>query len=341
MIKSNVKKRITQADVAHHAGVSQAMVSYVINKSKVSIPQETRQRIQDSMHDLGYTPNVTAQRLRTNKSMTIAGVIPDITNPFYPTFERGIQEVVDEENYDFIIYNTDGVASKEKKVLNSLLQGRVDGIVGSFFHLSAEDLRPLVEQGIAVVRLEQPTATLPKNLLLDTIYINSITASKTAVDYLTQKRHKRIGVLASQDGPSSFRVEGYEQALSDGGIEHDETLIRFGPYNEEGGYEAMKELLNLQDLPTAIFAVNDLMAMGAMLAIREAGLSVPDDIAVIGFDDIPSARLIHPSLTSISQRQKDMGRRAATMLFERLRGEAPNQGRIEELPFEFIIRNSS
>ena len=124
VLNIHAKKRVTQADVANHAGVSQAMVSYVINQSNVSIPQETRQRIQDSMNDLGYIPNVTAQRLRTNKTMTIAGIIPDITNPFYPTFERGIQEVVDAEDYDFIIYNTDGEAEKEKRVLASLMQGR-------------------------------------------------------------------------------------------------------------------------------------------------------------------------------------------------------------------------
>lgn len=341
MNKSVAKKRITQADVAHYVGVSQAMVSYVINDSNVSIPQETRQRIQDAMTNLGYIPNVTAQRLRNNKTKTIAGVIPDITNPFYPTFERGIQEVVDGENYDFIIYNTDGEAEKEKKVLNSLLQGRVDGIVGSFFHLSAEDLRPLMEQGVAVVRLEQPTSKLPKDLPLDSIYINSITAAKTAVSHLTAKGHKRIGMLASQEGPSGVRIKGYKQALLVSNLKPDKSLVRFGSYNEEGGYGAIQELLNLKDLPSAVFAVNDLMAMGAMLAIREAGLSVPDDIAVVGFDDIPSARLIHPSLTSVSQNQKKMGRRAASMLFERLRGEAPAYGRTEELPFEFIVRNSS
>jgi len=337
----DVKKRITQADVADQAGVSQAMVSYVINKSKVSIPQETRQRILDAMTNLGYTPNVMAQRLRTNKTMTIAGIIPDITNPFYPTFERGIQEVVEKENYDFIIYNTDGEAKKEKKVLKSLMQGRVDGIVGAFFHLDNEDLKPLLEQGIAVVRLQQPISELPENLPLDTIYINSITASKMAVRHLVSKGHTRIGMLASQEGPSNVRIKGYKQALQEGNIKAEDQLISFGPYNEEGGYKAMQQLLAIDDKPTAIFAVNDLMAMGAMLALREAGLSVPDDVAVVGFDDIPSAKLLDPSLSSVSQNQKQMGRRAAEMLFERLRGEAPMYGRTEELAFEFIIRDSS
>lgn len=339
--KINAKKRITQADVAHRAGVSQAMVSYVINQTKVSIPEETRQRIVDAMQNMGYKPNVTAQRLRTNKTMTIAGVIPDITNPFYPTFERGIQEVVEAENYDFIIYNTDGEEEKERKVLNSLMQGRVDGVVASFFHLNAEDLRPLIDQGVAVVRLQQPESALPEDLLLDTIYVNSIVAAETAVSHLVQKGHKHIGMLASHEGPSGIRIEGYKRALATGGIKFDEALICFGPYNEAGGYEATKELLSLTPLPTAIFAVNDLMAMGAMLAIKETGLSIPEDIAVVGFDDIPSAKLIHPPLTSISQNQRDMGKRAAEMIFERLKGETPIAARTEESPFEFIVRSSS
>ena len=316
------------------------MVSYVINKGSVSIAQETQQRIIDAMNHLGYVPNVTAQRLRANKSATIAGIIADITNPFYPAFERGIQDVVDRENYDFIIYNTDGSAEKEKQVLASLLQGRVDGVVGVFFHLSARDLIPLVKQNIAVVRLE----AMPKKagaLPIDNIYIDNIAASKRAVGHLIQKGHSRIGILASQDGPSSFRINGYKQALLEREIQVDDRLICMGSYNEEGGYQTMQELLALAESPTAVFAVNDLMAMGAMLAIREAGLKIPEDIAIVGFDDIPSAKLIDPALSSINQQQRQMGQRAVTMLFERLRGEVSEAGRSIEMPFELIVRQSS
>ena len=316
------------------------MVSYVVNKGSVSIAQETHQRIVDAMNRLGYVPNVTAQRLRANKTATIAGIIADITNPFYPAFERGVQDVVDGENYDLIIYNTDGGAEKEKKVLASLLQGRVDGVVGVFFHLSAKELIPLVEQNIAVVRLE----AMPKKagaLPIDNIYIDNIAASKRAVEHLIQKGHSRIGILASQDGPSRFRISGYKQALSEHNIQLDDRLIRIGSYNEEGGYRAMQALLALREPTTAIFAVNDLMAMGAMVAIREAGLRIPDHIAVVGFDDIPSAKLIDPALSSINQRQRHMGQRAVTMLFERLRGEVSEAGRSIEMPFELIVRQSS
>src|SRR5262249_28014277 len=149
------KKRPTQADVAQRAGVSQTTVSHVLNNTAaISVPPETRQRILDAIAELGYVPDGTARSLRTRKSYTIASVIPDITNPFYPAFERGIQDVAERQGYDLIMYNTDGVAEKERKSLRSVQRGRVDGVIAVLFHLTADDLRPLLERNVAVVRLE-------------------------------------------------------------------------------------------------------------------------------------------------------------------------------------------
>lgn len=335
-----MKKRVTQADVALRAGVSQAMVSYVINNSAVSMPLETRQRIQEAMAALGYIPNVTAQRLRTNRTATVAGIIPDITNPFYPAFERGIQDIVDDHNFDLIIYNTDARAGKEKKVIQSLLQGRVDGVIGVFFHLSAKALMPLIKQGIALVRLE----AIPKQggaLPLDNIYIDNVSAAAAAVNHLIERGHRRIGILASEAGPSRFRIQGYQQALAAAQLPFNKELVCLGSYDEEGGYSAMQQMLELSPLPTAVFTINDLMALGAMLAIREAQLSVPGDIAIVGFDDIPAAKLVAPALTSISQNQRKMGQQAAQLLFERLDSGFETKGRNVEMPFELIVRTSS
>ncbi len=337
----SIKKRPTQADVARRADVSQAMVSYVINKTAtVTIPEETRQRILIAMEELGYVPNVTARRLRSNKTYTIAGVIPDITNPFYPAFERGIQDTVDECGYDLIMYNTDGTAERERKFLNLMLQGRVDGVVGVFFHLRAQHLLALVEQQIAVVRFEA-LPKYPGELPLDNIYIDNIAASRKAVEYLIGKRHTRIAMLTSHEGPARFREMGYREALDAHHLPFDRALISSGAYSESGGYVAMGKLLQQGQRPTAVFAANDLMAMGAMLAIREVGLSIPDDIAVMGFDDIPTAMLVYPALTTVTQFQRDLGKRAAEMLFERLNGSAPDKGRSQEMPCQLIIRQSA
>ena len=335
------KRRVTQADVAKLANVSQAMVSYIVNENgTLSIPDETRQRILAAMDELGYVPNITARRLRSSKTYTIAGIIPDITNPFYPAFERGIQDVADQRGYDLIMYNTDGSEDKERKYVHSLMQGRVDGVVGVFFHLTAKDLIPLLDQNLHIVRLEAMQKQ-PGPLPLDNIYIDNIAAAADAVNYLINRGHRRIGMLASHEGPSQFRATGYRQALAEHDIPVDEAYIYEGAYNEDGGYQTMQKLLERKGLPSAVFAANDLMAMGAMVAIREAGLAIPEDIAVVGFDDIPGANLVFPSLTTIAQYQREMGQRAAEMLFERLNGTAPSTGRSVQMPYRLIVRAST
>ena len=336
-----VKKRPTQADVARLANVSQAMVSYVLNdSSSISIPDETRQRILDAMGQLGYQPNRTARSLRTSKTYTIAAIIPDITNPFYPAFERGIQDVADQCDYDVITYNTDGLAEKERKCIQSVHEGRVDGVVAVLFHTSAPGLFPLLDQNIPVVRLEA-TRKAAGERPLDNIYLDNVAAAREAVSYLIGKGHQRIGMLAGPEGPTHYRIVGYVNALETHAIVVDKQLIQVGEFNEQGGYQAMHALLALSARPTAVFAANDLMAMGAYIAIKEAGLQIPYDVAVVGFDNIPTAKLVSPPLTTIDQDQREVGRRAAEMLFERLEGRAPAVGRGEERPHRLIIRESA
>lgn len=341
MHKNNpTKRRVTQGDVAKKANVSQAMVSYIVNDNKsVTIPDETRQRVLDVMDELGYFPNITARRLRSSKTYTIAGIIPDITNPFYPAFERGIQDVANRHNYDLVMYNTDGTLEREQKCLRSMLQGRVDGIVSVFFHIHAKQLTPLIDQGLSIVRLEG----IPKNigkLPIDNIYIDNISASQSAVDYLIERGHSRIGMLTSDEGPARFREIGYRKALDTHGITYAKELLSSGEYSEGGGYQAMIRLLSLDNPPSAVFAANDLMAMGAMVAIREANLHIPNDVAIIGFDDIPTAKLVYPALTTVAQFQRNLGQRAAEMLMERLNGNGPEHGRSFEMPYEIIIRDT-
>jgi LacI family transcriptional regulator len=336
-------KKPTQGDVAARAGVSQAMVSYVLNDSPVfSVPAETRQRILDAVDDLGYIPNGAARSLRTRKTYTIASIIPDITNPFYPAFERGIQESAESYGYDLIVYNTSGVAEKERQCLRSVQQGRVDGVIGVFFHITGRDLAALLVRGIAVVRLEAKKKVASKyDLPLDNLYVDNVAAARTAVNYLIGRGHARIGMLDGQRGPGPARVLGYHRALAQHGIAVDQNLIRDGDFREDGGYLAMRELLGLSPRPTAVFAANDMMAMGALLAIREAGLVVPRDLALAGFDDTPITKLVTPSLTTVTQFQEELGRRAAEMLFERLAGTVPEHGRNEEMPYELIVRESA
>jgi LacI family transcriptional regulator len=337
------KRKPTQADVAKRAAVSQAMVSYVLNDHPtVSVPTETRRRILDAVAELGYVPHSAARSLRTRKTLTIAAIIPDITNPYYPAFIRGIQDSAEREGFDVISYNTDGDHAKELKALRSVHHGRVDGVIFVTFHLVPADLQPLAEASLAL--LTSGPNDLPwTDIGADVLMPDNVAAARTAVNYLIDRGHTRIGMIAGIAGtpPRERRVIGYGQALAEHHIPLDEILIRAGEFTEAGGHEGMQELIKLSPRPTAVFAANDLMAIGALIALHEAGIAVPDEMAIVGFDDIPAARLVHPPLTTVAQHPERLGRRSAEMLFERLRGEVPSPGRFELWNLDLIVRESA
>jgi LacI family transcriptional regulator len=328
--------KVTIKTVARKAGVSPMTVSRVLNGHPY-IADQTRQNVVRAIKELGYVPNRTARTMRTNKTYTIAGVIPDITNPFYPEFERGIQDIADQLDYDLVVYNTDGDLAKERKILRSLQANRVDGVIAVFFQLDDTEVQAL---DVPVVLLAPKPDAVPR---YDTVYVDNVAAAQTAVQHLIDRGHRYIGMIAGQEGAPPFysRLSGYRRALAASGIPFDESLLQRGDFTERGGYQSMQQLLALDTRLTAVFCANDLIAMGAMLAIREAGQSIPEDIAVVGFDDIPAARLVWPPLTTIRHNQSQLGRRAAELLFERLNDEAPDTCRAVEMPYELIVRKTT
>ena len=336
------KKKRTQKDVARLAGISQAIVSHVVNQTDKAIPAETRARVLRAKDELGYTPNKAARSLRTQKTFAIACLVPDITNPFFPAFLRGVQEVADRQGYDLIIYDAHELGEKEAHYLRALAGGHVDGAIVVLHHTNGALLPPLLDKGLHLVSLE-PGRPEPFSVGHDTVYVDNILASKTAVTYLISLGHTRIGMLAGTEGtpPHHSRLEGYRSALADQDILFQNTLIRGGDYSEKSGYQEMVALLSAPVLPTAVFAANDLMAIGAIQAVQDGGLNVPGDIAILGFDDIPAARLVHPSLTTVTQFQENIGMCAAGLLFDRLRGKSPEGVQSVEMPFEIVIREST
>lgn len=334
-----MKKRTTQRDVARRAGVSQAAVSLVLNGSgKPSISAETWQRITDAARELGYAPNRFAQALRTNRSMTIACLVPDITNPFYPALIRGVQSVTDGANYDLITISTDGLPDRERHFLDWARQGRVDGVIGVFFSLRARDLKPLVDGGVPVVRIESAKKH-GGEIPIDDIFVDSHAAALAVTRYLIGRGHRRIAMVAGRGGPQGVRVEGYRQALSEAGGEP--HVVIDDEFSEIGGVRAAKAILASGYRPTAVFAANDLMAIGVIQALREEGMVVPEDVAVAGFDDISAARMITPPLTTVAQFQREMGAKAAQTLMERLRGSRHGRGTALEVPFSLVERAST
>jgi len=340
---SPTKRRPTQADVARAAGVSQTVVSLVLNDSPlVSVAGATRERVLAAARDLGYVTDGAARSLRTGKSLLVASLIPDITNPFYPAFERGIQDVADSCGYDLVAYNTDGLRAKELRALQSVQRARVDGIIATPFQLTVADFAPLLDRGVPVVVFGELTSE-PETPVFDSIYIDDHAAAGELVAYLIDRGYRPIGMIAGSGDVlrREGRVRAYRQLLVERGLPQEEILARGGDPTEAGGYAAMRELLGRSSLPRAVFAANDMMALGALVAIREASLRVPEDIALAGFDDITVARLANPPLTTIAQFPERLGCRAAEMLFERLDGRVQGAGRRMEMPYELIVRDSA
>jgi LacI family transcriptional regulator len=343
MSGSSTRKRPTQADVARAAGVSQTVVSLVLNDSALAaVSEATRERVQAAIVDLGYVADGAARSLRTGKSLLVASLIPDITNPFYPAFERGIQDVADARGYDLVAYNTDGLRPKELRALRAVQRARVDGIIATPFQLAAADFSPLLDGSVPVVVFGE-LADAPEPARFDSIYIDDDRAAGELVDYLIGRGYRPIGMIAGSGDVlrREGRVRAYRRLLAERALPQEAMLARGGDPTEAGGYAAMRELLAGTPLPRAVFAANDMMALGALVAIREAGLRVPDDIAVAGFDDITVARLASPPLTTVAQFPERLGQCAAEMLFERLGGTASGEGRRVEMSYELIVRASA
>ena len=330
---------VTQRHVAAAAGVSQAVVSLVLSGGGDRLPSLTRQRVQAAADALGYVPNRSAQRLRAKCTWTIACVLPDICNPYYPALERGVQEVAAAAGYDVIAVHTDGTPAQERRLLDWGRERRVDGLVGVFFTLSGLELGALAEHGVAVLRVEarrKSDTVLP----LDNIYVDNRRAAKEAVEHLIRRGHRRIAMLSVNGGPGPERVAGYAAAMAEANLPAQlEVQASFTP---EAGSAGMLSLLAGAVQPTAVFAANDLMALGAMMTLRDHGLQVPGDVAVMGFDDIEAARWVTPALTTVNQFQRTLGRASAEMLLQRLAGLPPGTaGRQREMPFQLMMRESA
>ena len=214
----------------------------------------------------------------------------------------------------------------------------MDGVIGVFFTLRAMDFKPLVEAGVPVVRIESAKKR-GGDLPIDDIFVDSRAAAYAVTQYLIARGHKRISMIAGRGGPQGVRIEGYRAALTEAGGEP--HVVLDDTFSEEGGLRATQTILSSAYKPTAIFAANDLMAIGVMQALRERGLLIPKDIAVVGFDDISAAKLVTPSLTTVAQFQYQMGVKAAQILMERLRGSKPGAGTALEMPFSLIERGST
>jgi len=332
-------KRPTQRDIALATGLSQTSVSLVLNgvePSTVSAP--ARERILQAAKQLGYVPNRMARNLQSARTQTLACIVPDITNPTYPALIRGFQSAADAAGYDTMIFDTDGTPEREHRALQWLSQGHVDGVMAVFFHVQEVELLKAVRGRVAVVQIESQ-AHRPSDAI-DKIYIDNAAAAQAMTQALIDKGHQRIALLSAPIGPGAERERGFRAAMRQAGLMA--RTIAADDFTQAAGARAMAAELAGDFRCSAVFAANDLLAIGVMSALRAAGRRIPDDVAVVGFDDIPSAQLLHPPLTTVRRSELSIGRFAASLLIARLNGPEANQpGRGFELPFELVLRDSA
>ena len=329
--------RTTQKDVARRAGVSQATVSTVLNGGRALVAAETAARIDAAISELGYRPNRFAQALRTQRAMVVACVVPDLTNPFYPALVVGVQTVAAAADYDVVAINSRGEHALEAAAVTAAAYGRYDGIIGVFFNLRAADFAPAIAVGVAVVRIEarrKGGGSLP----VDDIFVDNGSASRAVTDRLLDLGHTRIAMIAGRGGPEQVRTEGYRTALAGRGLAP--SIWLDNSFDEAGGRRAARAMIGSGPAPSAVIAANDLMAIGAMHELAASGIRVPDQVSVIGFDDILASRLVTPALTTVALNQQAIGVRAAEILIERISGRRTGAGRAEEMPYDLRFRAS-
>jgi LacI family transcriptional regulator len=328
----------TIRDVARRAGVSTMTVSRVINSSGYS-SRETRARVERAVAELGYVPNALARHLRSKRTRTVALVLSDLTNPFFTTIARGVEDVAAAHDFALMFCNTDESESEEIDYLRMLIQRQIDGVLLVPSSNSGASLRLLRSHRIPVVILDRRVPS-PR---VDEVRSDSEAGAFLLVRHLIELGHRRIGMLSGgrNISTSADRVTGYRRALSEAGIPYDEGLVRYEGFGVEGGLRMARELLTASPRPTAFFGANNFIAFGAMRALREANLHVPDDMSVVAFDDLPEDWIVDPFLTVVEQRAYEMGKQAAELMLERLAGGGRGRRRSIILPVDFIVRRSS
>lgn len=331
---------ITIKDIAKMANVSIATVSRVINNKAEGIRQDTRERILSIIKEYEYQPNTIARSMITKKTSTIGLVIPDIRNPFFPELVRGVEDFCKTKKYSVFLCNTDGDQKREKEYLNLLKEKNVDGIIYTYAYVGASKrLEDFIDKSkIPIVLLDRGDVANS----FSGVYIDNKKAGYLATEHLIGLSHKKIGCITGPDfvQNSQDRLTGYMKALVDNGITVNKQWIKLGNYQLEGGYAAAKKLLTEQEV-TAIFAFNDLMAFGVYQAAYELGVRIPEELSIVGFDNIKYNQLLTPKLTTIEQPTYEMGKIAADLLFNQIRIGSKVETKTMYLEPKLIVKEST
>lgn len=328
----------TISDVAEKAGVSKATVSRVLNDTAV-VNKETRKRVLEAIETLHYTPSFLAKGMRRKKTNTFGIVIPDFRNLYYSELLKAIEEEAKKHGYIALICTGEMNAKREREYINYLLSRQIEGLVLCCYVNIIENSSFInqISKKIPIIVMDQPSGGLP----VSSAYADGYKGFKTLVGYLIKKGHQRIGMIRSlhRYPCSESRFIGYTDTIREHGIELDQNLIEESEFTAAGGYESARRLLS-RSSPTAIVGVNDLIAIGALKYIREKGYSVPEDIAIAGFDNIALSSLVSPQLTTINIPVEKIAHEAINQLIRKIQNKrVRNRDIVVET--ELIIRQTT
>lgn len=329
---------ITIQDIAKLASVSTTTVSRVINNKTEGVSEITRKKILKIIQDTGYKPSSLARGLITKRTKTIGLIIPDITNPFFPEMARGVEDMANKNGFNVFLCNTDDNPSKERKYIDALKEKYVDGIILTVSsNPNDEHINELLKSDIPIVMMDREL----EDSDVKCVYIDNLEGGYIATKYLINLGHKKIGCITGPLKSKSAidRYKGYEKAMLENGIPLNKDLVIESNYKIEGGVLATNKLLNKSEV-SAIFVCNDIMAYGAYRAIKQRGYSVPQDISIVGFDNIYISNMMEKELTTINQPTYSMGATATKMLIRSINGERINKKHICFKP-KLIIRESA
>jgi len=329
---------VTIKDVASRSGVSSMTVSRVINGGERVSP-DTRRRVEQAIAELGYVPSRLARGLIRQKTGTLALIVPDVANPFFTLIVRGAEDVARRAGYRMLLCDTRSDLTIEGEVIEEMIAHRVEGIaIAPVSDRSRSHLQRLPKFGVQFVLIDRTVRGIDSDVVLG----DNAGGARRLVEHLISLGHTRIGFIVESDEVSTARDRhrGYVEALEGAGLAVDPDVIVRSTVDPEGGRDGMRRLLELSDPPTAVFTVNNLVALGAIEAVRTAGLEVPDDIALVCFDDIEYASRLYPFLTVMAQPAETLGSLGTQLLLDRIAGRAPEQPRVVVLPPQFTVRRS-
>jgi LacI family transcriptional regulator len=333
--------KFTIKDIAQKLDISASKVSRALSNHP-DISSETKARVKRIAQQLQYRPNIIAQSLKSKSTRTIGVLVPEIENHFFSAAISGIEEVAYQSGYNIMVCRSNEDYEREKLNLNAFLSNRVAGIIASISQntIDGSHFQNVINSGVPLVFFDRVIESLDSCKVV----INDRESAYNAVEYLIKTGYKKIGHLCGKEGIniSVHRLKGFREAMVDHGLEISEDWIVRGGFHSEDGYDSMEKLLDLDETPEAIFAVNDPVAIGAIKKIREVGLSIPGDIAIIGFSDNPICEVITPNLTTVHQPSYQMGKKSAELILESIqRKEKPLSSKTITLETNLIVRDST